>query len=76
MKYYFSFLLTTLIYSSAFTCYNEFYSLDSKGQFHQIEMGAIRFQQNFDQQKIENQLRKLGKKLQTEADYKLLSDYG
>lgn len=76
MKYYISFLLTILIYSSGFTCYNEYYSLDSKGHFHQMEMGAIRFQQNFDQQKIEKQLRKLGKKLQTQADYKLLSDYG
>lgn len=76
MKYYISILLTVLIYSSAFTCYNEYYSLDSKGQFHQIELGAIRFQQNFDLQKIEKQLRKLGKKLQSQADYKLLSDYG
>lgn len=76
MKYYISVLLTVLIYSSAFTCYNEYYSLDSKGQFHQIEVGAIRFQQNFDLQKIEKQLRKLGKKMQPQADYKLLSDYG
>ncbi|MNV17740.1 Tetratricopeptide repeat protein [compost metagenome] len=76
MKYYISFLLTVLVYSASFACYNEYYSLDSKGQFHLIDVGVIRFQKSFDQQKIERQLRKLGKKLQTKADYKLLSDYG
>lgn len=76
MKYYISFLLAALVYSSAFTCYNEYYSLDSKGEFHRMEIGEIRFQQNFDLKKIEKQLRKSGKILETQADYKLLSDYG
>lgn len=75
MRYLSTFLLIFL-YSTSFSCYNEYYSLDSKGHFHQIDIGAIRFQKNFDQQKIERKLIQLKKKLDTKADFKLLSDYG
>lgn len=72
-------LLTFLLlfsYSASFSCYNEYYSLDAKGHFHQVDMGEIRFQKNFDLHQIERKLIQLEKKLQTKADFKLLSDYG
>lgn len=72
-------LLTFLLlfsYSAGFSCYNEYYSLDAKGHFHQVDIGEIRFQKNFDQHQIERKLIQLGKKLQTKADFKLLSNYG
>ncbi|MNJ91774.1 Tetratricopeptide repeat protein [compost metagenome] len=73
------FILTTLLlfcYSIGFSCYNEYHALDAQGHFHQMEVGEIRFQTNFDMRRIEKQLLKLGQKLQTKADFKLLSDYG
>lgn len=72
-------LLTFLLllnYSAGFSCYNEYYALDAKGHFHQIGIGEIRFQKNFDQHQVERKLIQLEKKLQTKADFKLLSDYG
>jgi len=75
VRYLFTFLLF-LSYSASFGCYNEYYALDAKGHFHQVDVGMIRFQINFDQQKIERKLIQLGKKLQTKADFKVLSDYG
>jgi tetratricopeptide (TPR) repeat protein len=68
--------LLLLSYSAAFTCYNEYYALDAKGHFHQVDIGEIRFQKNFDQHKIERKLIQLEEKLHTKADFKLLSDYG
>ncbi|MDF3025947.1 MAG: hypothetical protein K0S23_254 [Fluviicola sp.] len=68
--------LLLLIYSTGFSCYNEYYALDAKGHFHQMGMGEIRFQKNFDQRQIERKLIQLEEKLQTKADFKLLSDYG
>lgn len=73
------YILTSLLlscYTHVFPCYNEFYALDAKGQFHQVDVGAIRFQTHFDLRRVENQLVKLQKKLQSKADFKLLSDYG
>lgn len=75
MKYAIILILTLLVSPANFACYNEFYSLDAKGQFHRIDIGVIRFEQNFDLERVERQLRKIGKKLQSKADYKLLSDY-
>ncbi|WP_294674550.1 hypothetical protein [uncultured Fluviicola sp.] len=75
MRYTLTFLLLSC-YTYVFSCYNEFYALDAKGRFHQVEVGAIRFQTNFDLRRVENQLAKLGKKLQSKADFKVLSDYG
>lgn len=69
-------LLLLSCYSIPFCCYNEFYALDAQGHFHQMDVGAIRFQTNFDLHRVEKQLIKLGTKLQTKADFKLLSDYG
>lgn len=72
-------ILTFLLlfcYSNSFSCYNEYYALDAKGNFHQIEMDQIRFNQAFDQKKIEKQLINLEEKLKKNADFKLLSDYG
>lgn len=73
------FLLTILFLLSrslSFSCYNEYYALDAKGHFHQMEIGAIRFNKNFDQRQIERKLIQLQKKLRNKADFKLLSDYG
>lgn len=75
MRFIFTFLLL-LSYSASFSCYNEYYALDAKGHFHQMDLREIRFQKNFDQRQIEKKLIQLGKKLQTKADFKLLSDYG
>lgn len=75
MRYLFAFLLLFSC-TAVFSCYNEYYALDAKGHFHQMGMGEIRFQKNFDQRQIERKLIQLGKKLQTKADFKLLSDYG
>lgn len=65
-----------LCHTTGFSCYNEYYALDSKGHFHQVEVSMINFQKNFDQKKIERKLVRLGKELQTSKDFKLLSDYG
>lgn len=75
MRFIFAFLIVSCS-SPVFACYNEFYALDAQGHFHQMEVGAIRFQTNFDLRRVEKQLIKLGQKLQLKADYKLLSDYG
>lgn len=75
MRFILTFLLLSC-YAFSFACYNEYYALDSKGHFHQMDVGAIRFQTNFDMRHIEKQLIKLDKKLRTKADFKLLSDYG
>ncbi len=68
--------LILLCSTAGFACYNEYYALDSKGHFHQVEVSMINFQKNFDLQKIERKLVQLEKELQTKADFKLLSDYG
>jgi tetratricopeptide (TPR) repeat protein len=68
--------LLLLCYSTSFSCFNEYYALDSKGNFHQIEMDQIRFNQAFDQRKIEKQLINLEERLKKNTDFKLLSDYG
>jgi len=67
--------LVVFLYFNSFSCYNEFYALDSKGNFHPIEMGAIRFDKNFDLHRIEKKLAQIAGKLAVKADYKLLSDY-
>lgn len=75
MRYLFTFIVL-FASTTSFSCYNEYYALDANGNFHQVDIGAIRFQKNFDQQKIERKLIQLKKKLETKADFKLLSDYG
>ena len=75
VRYFFTFLLTLSSFAS-FGCYNEYYALDAKGHFHQVEMDKIRFNQYSDLKTIENQLLSLEKKLKKKADFKLLSDYG
>ncbi|MGV3611534.1 MAG: hypothetical protein ACO1N0_11330 [Fluviicola sp.] len=70
-------LLLLLSYSNSFSCYNEYYALDAKGQFHQIEeTKRILFMQHFDLIDIEKQLISLEQKLKKKADFRLLSDYG
>jgi len=76
MRYILTFLLLLLSYSTGFSCYNEYYALDAKGHFHQIEMDRIKFPQYFDQRSIEKQLISLEQKLKKSTDFKLLSDYG
>lgn len=75
MRFILTFLLL-LCYSSSFSCYNEYHVLDAKGNFHPFEMDRIRFNQAFDQRKIEKQLIALEQKLKKNTDFKLLSDYG
>ncbi len=73
------FILTLLLvscFTTGFSCYNEYYALDAKGNFHPIEMDKIRFNQFFDQKDIEKQLIQLERKLQKSTDFRLLSDYG
>lgn len=72
-------ILTFLLlfcYSTGFSCFNEYYALDAKGNFHPIEMDRIRFNQKFDKQALEKQLIALEQKLKKKADFRSLSDYG
>lgn len=75
MRYLFTFIML-FASTASFSCYNEYYALDAKGNFHPIEMDNIRFNQFFDQKIIEKQLIKLERKLQKSTDFRLLSDYG
>lgn len=67
------FLLANISVSHA--CLNYFYSIDKDGHFHDAEDLQRGFNTNFNRKLIQQRLEKLQKKLQTENDYKLLSDY-
>jgi tetratricopeptide (TPR) repeat protein len=54
---------------------NIYYSLDKTGHFHDAEDIRRAFNTNFNQKRIEANLKKLEAKLKTSKDYKLLSDY-
>ncbi|PHR49149.1 MAG: hypothetical protein COA32_03615 [Fluviicola sp.] len=66
-------LLFSIVESNA--CLNDYYSVDSQGHLHSHDDFATAFNKNFNLKLIESKLIKLEKQLETEKDYKLLSNY-
>lgn len=69
------FFLTFISDQYSLACYNEYFTLDSKGKTHHVHPGTVRFDTNFDLKKIEKELRELGGKLNEKPNFKILSDY-
>lgn len=61
--------------SASHACLNHYYSIDKDGHFHDAEDLRRAFNTNFNTQRLEKKLKELQLKLETNKDYKLLSDY-